>query len=150
MTALSASELQSMQSAQERSMDSVGTIIRMSTVPGILGPEESWSNAGTVACRVNPVQDRSLRERVTGAQLQSINEWTISFPAGTNVTVQDKVGVNGLILELESVNGNAAWQTEIMFDADSDTEFQFVVIVGTPDYMYHFGLAKNSFYLGGL
>lgn len=123
MPTLSSAELEAMQAVQNRHMPQVGTIIRFTTVPGILGPEETPGTIGTVPCRLVKIQDQSLSERVSGAQLISISEWTISFPVGTDVTAKDKVGVGDQIFELLDTKEHMTYLTEIRFNAEVDPEF---------------------------
>jgi len=115
---LTAAELSSMRDVQELAHPGTAHIQRATlTSDGMGGYTEAWVNVGTVSARwgVNP----QGREPVTGDQLVSSNDWTISIPYNSAVQAKDRivqVGSNK-IFEVTFVPNGQSYQTAIYLQA---------------------------------
>lgn len=56
------------------------------------GTAQTWSDLATgVACRVSPLASGASEALGADASLQAVAQWTIWLPAGTDVTVKDRI-----------------------------------------------------------
>ncbi len=68
------------------------------------GWSEAWAAVGTVACRVSPM-DLPATERLIADRLTLTAPWSITVPALTDVTVQDRLVVDSHTYEVTRVLG---------------------------------------------
>lgn len=70
------------------------------------GVEHAWTNiASGVPCRVSP-RARTALERAAEGVERAVSEWTVWLPAGTDVTVRDRLAIDppdGRTFEAERV-----------------------------------------------
>lgn len=68
------------------------------------GTVQAWSDVATgVACRVSPLAS-GANEGLGGDQsMQAVSQWTIWLPAGTDVTVKDRIAVGSRTFEVNRV-----------------------------------------------
>lgn len=69
------------------------------------GVTRSYATSSTVACRVQPLGRSSGKTEIVGARgaLQTADSWLVSLPAGTDVTVRDRLVVGTRTFEVAEV-----------------------------------------------
>lgn len=68
------------------------------------GTSTSWSDLATgVACRVSPLASGANEALGADQSIQAISQWTIWLPAGTSVTVKDRIVVGSRTFEVSRV-----------------------------------------------
>lgn len=73
-----------------------------STVDAAGSEIRTYTNVGTVACRVEP--DRSGdAERTLGERLTGVLMWRVTLPYLTDITAPDRISINGRMFEVEAV-----------------------------------------------
>lgn len=73
------------------------------------GVTSSWSAAGTVLCRVSPMNAGAYEgERADRVSAQS--EWIVTFPYGTDVTERDRFTCLGVTYEPIEVKAPRTWE----------------------------------------
>lgn len=72
------------------------------------GQADSWANVATgVACRVSPLASGANEDLGAGGGMAAVNQWTIWLPAGTDVTVRDRVVVGSRSFEVNRVGARS-------------------------------------------
>ena len=108
--ALSTSDLANMQAAAKELMTATAVITRLTkTSDGAGGFTEAWVPSGTVFCRKVPFgvirRFNQLTERVIADKLANRMGWAVTTPALTDVTVKDRVTIDGGTFEVAYVGG---------------------------------------------
>lgn len=69
------------------------------------GVTRTFSTVATVACRVQPLGRSSGNTEVVGTRggLQTADSWLLTLPAGTDVTVRDRLIVGARTFEIAEV-----------------------------------------------
>ena len=70
------------------------------------GRTESWAAAGTVACRLSPSGGPSATggsEQERAGQIAAIADWTVTLPAGTDVTEVDRLSIGSVTYEVSAI-----------------------------------------------
>lgn len=72
------------------------------------GTSQSWSSVATgVACRLSPLAS-SAQEALGGNDaMTAISQWTVWVPAGTDVTVKDRIVVGSRTFEVNRVGARS-------------------------------------------
>jgi hypothetical protein len=100
-----------MRSTENNAMSSVGTIYKPTFGTSVLGQQdETWSNAGTVACDVWPMS-RAMEEKNTQTGDISEGDFYISVPYDTDVDYDDIIDINGITYQLTFVPNDVSWLT---------------------------------------
>lgn len=72
------------------------------------GTSTSWSDLATgVACRVSPLASSASEALGADQSLQAVAQWTIWLPAGTDVTVRDRIVYSGRTFEVARVGARS-------------------------------------------
>lgn len=72
------------------------------------GTSQSWSDLATgVACRVSPLASGASEALGADQSLQSVAQWTIWLPAGTDVTDKDRIVVGSRTFEVARVGARS-------------------------------------------
>jgi hypothetical protein len=83
---------------------------------GMGGFSESYVAMGTVACHIWPA--RYSNEQVAGAQVQSIANWRVAVPVGTDIREIDYGQYNGTATyQIIAVPKDVTWAAHIECDA---------------------------------
>lgn len=111
MSALSSGDLTSMRSTLETTLPDSGTIMRRAVSDdGMGGQVESWAAAGTVSCRVSPLDISAGQEVVAGEALTTVAERVITIPANTTVYTADRIACGGHTYELRNVRAPRSYE----------------------------------------
>lgn len=105
MTLFHGNMLTGIRKVLDASLTETATVQRVTrTGDGMGGFSESWATVATVSARVAPLgnspQERVIAERLTGVTL-----WTVTLPAGTDVTDADRIGISGRTFEVTGMLG---------------------------------------------
>lgn len=80
------------------------TIQRYSETSTGDGTSQSWSTlASGIACRVSPLASGANEALGADQSMQAVSQWTIWLPAGTDVTVKDRIVVGSRTFEVARV-----------------------------------------------
>lgn len=75
------------------------------------GTSQSWSDLATgVACRVSPLASGANEGLGADQSIQAVSQWTVWLPAGTVVTVKDRIVVGARTYEVNRV-GERSYET---------------------------------------
>ena len=114
---ITSTELSWMRATENQAMSSVATILSPSYSNTALGlQEESWTNAGTVACDIWPIA-KNDREKSSSNQEISKGEFYISVPYNTDVSIEDKVVISDVIYDITFVPLAQSWLTNLRLEA---------------------------------
>lgn len=83
------------------------------------GTSASWSTIATVSARLSPMGGASERLGAD-ASLQAVAAWRIAVPVGTDVTVKDRIVINGRTFEVAR-SGDRSYAAEIVVIATEIT-----------------------------
>lgn len=107
---LSAFDLSGMRSALTLSLpDSAGITTRTLAADGYGGSTATWSAATTVACRVAPMPLSAGEREQAGAEMV-VQNWLITLPASTVVSVKDRVTVGSRTFEVLDVDARRSYE----------------------------------------
>jgi len=107
---LSTAELAQLRATLDESLPDTAIIQRATRASdGMGGFDETWSNAGTVECRVSP-SGREPEERMIAERLGSVTLWTVTLPAETNVTAADRIAVDSRAFEVVAVLARRSYE----------------------------------------
>lgn len=67
------------------------------------GTSQSWATVASAACRVSPLASGANEALGADQSMQAVSQWTIWLPAGTDVTVKDRVVVGARTFEVNRV-----------------------------------------------
>jgi head-tail adaptor len=89
----------------ERFMTDTASISRYTETITVDGVTQDWQTvASGLPCQIMPNGSGGF-ERMSGAeQFQAANSWTVSLPAGTDVTVRDRLVVGARTFEVVRVD----------------------------------------------
>jgi head-tail adaptor len=84
-------------------------VIRRSTYvsDGGGGGSVTWNAVGTISCRLAP---KTGNERLVADRIAADANWTATFPAQTDVTVEDRVGVGVASFEVVAVSAPRSFE----------------------------------------
>ncbi len=101
-------DLAGLRALSDRYLPDVCAISRNTPTQSGDGQTDSWANVATgVACRVSPLAS-SAQESLGGAEAMSaVAQWTIWLPAGTDVTVKDRIVVGSRTFEVARVGARS-------------------------------------------
>lgn len=71
------------------------------------GPTDSWSTVATVACRLSPLASGTNTSVGGTGGIDEIAQWTVWLPAGTDVTVQDRLSIGSRTFEISRVGARS-------------------------------------------
>jgi head-tail adaptor len=72
------------------------------------GTTQTWSDLATgVACRVSPLASGAAEALGADASLQAVAQWTIWLPAGTDVTVKDRIVYGTRVFEAARIGARS-------------------------------------------
>lgn len=72
------------------------------------GTSTAWADVATgVACRVSPLASGANEALGAGQAIQAVAQWTIWLPAGTAVTVKDRIIVGSRTFEVSRVGARS-------------------------------------------
>lgn len=105
---LSAADLASMRATAEQALPGTAVVYGGTLVSdGGGGWDETFTAAGTVACRVAPA---SGAEREEGDRVTAESTHIITLPAGTSVETDDRIDVAGVTYNVTNVR-DRSWET---------------------------------------
>lgn len=111
MTLLSARELASMRATMAASLPDTCVIQRKTlTADGQGGRSEAWAAAGTVACRIAPLQVRGQAEVAAAGRVLETGDFIATLPNGTDVRAVDRLVSGGVTYEVVKVKGPRSWE----------------------------------------
>lgn len=91
-----------------RNMNETATVSRVArTSDGMGGWTESWTTAGTLACR--RVSTLSQAEQRIAERLTVVRPWMVQVPAGSDVRETDRLVLGSDTLEVVHV-GRSSWE----------------------------------------
>jgi head-tail adaptor len=67
------------------------------------GTSVVWADVATVACRVSPLASGATEALGADQSMQAVSQWTVWLPAGTDVTVKDRLVVGSRTFEISRV-----------------------------------------------
>lgn len=144
---LGMTDLTWMRSAQNSILPGTVTIQRVTLTPdGMGGFTETWSNVGTVAGRLYPVNSRAFAESDSGAQLVSQTRWFVTLPVGTIVTAADRLVVGNRLFHITQVNNSEMWQTAVRCEVSAVNEETVDLNPGFA-HVFDFSLTTQSQYV---
>ncbi len=97
----------------QRTMPTSVQVQRLSTVrdsEGDLAP--TWTTVATVSGRIGRGDQRSAIEGVSAEQLTSELTWTVTIPAGTDVTSKDRLVAGGVTYQVLGVLAPMSYELE--------------------------------------
>lgn len=107
---LSDADLSAMRAQAESAMPETVEIRRKTEVgDGAGGFTEQWSVIATVSGRIAPTGSQP-QERVVAEKLSVVSPWTVTLPAGVDVTVSDRLVIGGRTLEAVAVLAPRSWE----------------------------------------
>lgn len=72
------------------------------------GTSQSWTDHLTgVACRVSPLASGAAEALGADASLRAVAQWTVWLPAGTDVTVRDRIVYQTRVFEVARVGARS-------------------------------------------
>lgn len=109
---LSAADLAAMRDTLEDTLPDVCVIQRRSlTTDSQGGRTESWVAAGTVDCRLSPLSaGQGANEATRGDRIAGDEDWVITMPALTDVTVRDRLVVGSVTYEPVGLRAARSWE----------------------------------------
>lgn len=103
---LTAGELTQMRTVLGTTLPSSAIVQRVTLASdGQGGGEPTWSNAGTVDCRLSPLPEAagSDREVDQAARVAALRARIVTLPANTDVTQADRLSIGGTIFQITGV-----------------------------------------------
>ncbi len=71
------------------------------------GTSDTWATIATVSCRVSPLAS-GTNEALGGAeQISAIAQWTVWLPAGTDISVKDRIVYGSRTFEVARVGARS-------------------------------------------
>lgn len=110
---IAASELDSMRATLNASLPDLATIQRPArTADGHGGHSTTWNTLATnVACRLGPRGTARGDESISGSAIGSRAFYTVTFPAGQDVTSKDRIVIGSRTLEvIEVLDRHESWE----------------------------------------
>jgi SPP1 family predicted phage head-tail adaptor len=74
------------------------------------GQVESWSNVGTVACRISPLDLMSGYEADQGGAVTTVAQRVITLPHHTDVTSTDRLLSGGNTYEIKNIRAERSYE----------------------------------------
>lgn len=100
---LSTADLDALRATLNESLPETAQVQRVTrTSDGLGGYTEAWAAIATVACRVAP-SGNTPAEQVVAERIQDRVLWTLTLPAGTDVTPADRIAVGSRTFEVIGV-----------------------------------------------
>lgn len=114
MSALSASEIAAARADLDGMLPDTGTIQRVQrTSDGAGGFDEAWNPLATLPCRLSRVATRMTGSGEYGHQADRLNDQTthtVTFTAGTDVVLGDRVIIGAVTFEVLAVRTAGSWE----------------------------------------
>jgi len=83
----------------------VSRYVEQNTADGLV---QDWSTIATgVACRISPIGSSGNEQVEASAQIAAINQWVVWLPAGTDVTVRDRIVSGARTFEIQRVGARS-------------------------------------------
>lgn len=112
---LTEKDLESLRTTMNRSLPGTAVITSPTfTEDGMGGGTASFSVAGTVDCRVEPIGGREFE---VADRISSEADWIITFPALTDVATEDRVVTNGGTFAVVAVRGPRTFEVSRRVEA---------------------------------
>lgn len=87
----------------------------MATDDGWAGQDLTWATLAEVPCHLIPkIIHNTGGEQVAEGQIQSITQWSVALPWGTDVDEKDRVVVGAQQFEVSSVIGTQTYAPEVL------------------------------------
>lgn len=115
---LSAEQLNSIRETVGTSLPDRCAIVRNTrTQDAVGGWSDAWADvAVSVPCRLGTASTRrQANEQLAAQQLHPDADWTVTMPADTDVTTDDRIRIDtlgGRLLEVLGVSGPRSWSAE--------------------------------------
>jgi len=101
-----------MRDVQEDAMpDTAYVRSRTQAADGIGGYTDSWANGSAIACRVAPYSSRQGTDEVMAERIGARTAWTVTLPAATVVTTDNRLVVGSRTFEVVGVLAAHSWET---------------------------------------
>ena len=108
MTQLSAADLDYMRDTLAELLPDSGTIQTVTRAAnGFGGWVETWTSAGTVACRID---NQSANKSDVGDSARSFSAWMITVPFDTVISANDRINTGGQTYNVIGVSDNGSWR----------------------------------------
>ncbi len=92
----------------EQFLPDTATVRRATVTSGSGGVVLTWADYLTgVACRVSPIATGASESLGAAAGTAAVSNWAITLPAGTDITVKDRVVVNARTFEVTRAGGRS-------------------------------------------
>jgi hypothetical protein len=92
----------------EQFLPDTATVRRATVTSGSGGVVLTWADYLTgVACRVSPLANQATEALGGTAGTTAVASWAITLPAGTDVTVKDRIVVNARTFEVARAGGRS-------------------------------------------
>src|SRR6185369_676579 len=92
--------LDGLRAVAEQFLPDTATVRRATATSGSGGVSNAWSNYLTgVPCRVSPLANQANEALGGNAGTTAVSSWVVTVPAETDVTVKDRIVVNGRTFE---------------------------------------------------
>jgi head-tail adaptor len=94
-----------LQRIAQRFMTDTCAIARYVETNGPDGITQDWQTIATgVPCQIMPIGSGGSESQGAADQIQAANNWSVSLPAGTDVTVRDRLLVGARAFEVRRVD----------------------------------------------
>lgn len=114
---LTAADLASMRAVLEQSLPGTA-VIQSGTLASDNGGgyTETFTAAGTVACRIAPVVNRGGAEGETGGRIEADAQYVITLPAETTIETDDRIVADGVTYNVVAVR-DRSWEVSRRVEA---------------------------------
>lgn len=110
---LTANELASMAETCTDALPDTVNVLRLTRASDSAGGKtRTWATHATVAARVSPSATQG-QEPELGARAANVAAWTITVPAGTDVTTADQIGWGTRRFEIRTVGSERSWELDV-------------------------------------
>lgn len=106
---LTATELADMRAVQTLTFDQVATVTRRVLTPDGTGGQTASNTTSSLPCRVAPAS--GAQRSMLGAQYAESQAWKVTFAAGVDVRMTDRIAVAGHNFEVVAVLGTESRET---------------------------------------
>lgn len=96
-----------LRSLSEQFLPDTCSVLRATATQSGDGASESWAAVSTVSCRVSPLASGSNETTGADESIRAVNQWAVWLPAGTDVTVADRIGYGSRTFEIGRVGARS-------------------------------------------
>jgi head-tail adaptor len=98
-----------MRTTVKDALPDTGTIQKVTrAVDGMGGHTDTWSDQGTVVCRISPTSGSG--EKFVADRKGAVQSWTITVDQSVDITVKDRFAIDGRTFELVGLMAARSWE----------------------------------------